>query len=577
MSYVVAYTWICIYDSYEGKSIPLRGSLMNSKKLYVAAWIMVLSILFVLSGCDALFGATDDEDDVANAAPVANAGSDQELEQGPAVTLDGTGSTGPDGDALTYEWQFTVVPDTSSLGNDDITDADMSTASFVPDVVGVYTIRLTVRDGDRTDTDLVSVTVLESDMSEYMGADSSGNLVILNDSGSVLMLYQGSTPLRYIPDDASDFLVNIPTSSSSTLDLRIYRFSDVESNLASPSSDDIFKRWNVALADSTALSDRSTWYVGSDDSETTSGTLDFSYLAGSSSDISADVYLNSRTGAKILSLAPGVSGRSVGVDYGNYTVLYRYWRSDPSSSSGMEILGWIDEEEVGDTTAPIYAILNSSRELRRFDVPAWNDEGVVENKYATVSIYNDMDIPYKIWIGGDRLIEDVMYTDEPVENRSTIAAGDSADYTLEEGSYILTFKSIDGSETLAEQEIELTASGEVTVRVNDRDDVTVSSAGGVAVDVDSSVPDSISLSIDGPTEAVAAGSSFTVTVSASDADETLPDGATFQWYFNGSAIDGATDASVEVAAPTSAGDHTLSVMVQVGSGLSSERLTVTVD
>jgi PKD repeat protein len=445
---------------------------MSSKKSLTTVLVMVLIIVMTLSGCDDLFGASDD-DNGGNSAPVANAGPDQEVEQGVSVTLDGTESTDADGDALTYEWAFTVVPDESALEIADITDADTSIATFRPDVPGTYTVRLTVSDGAGSDTDLVDITVAEVDMSQYMGADDSGNLVILNDSGSVLMLYRGSTPLRYIPDDASDFLLNLSTGSSDTLDLRVYKYPDVEDDLENPDSENIFKRWNVALADSTALADRSTWYVGSDDSETTAGTLEFSYLAGSSGDTSADVYLNSRTGAKILSLSPGVTGRTVGVDYGNYTVLYRYWRSDPSSASGAEEVGWIEEEQVGDETAPIYAILNSSRELRRFDVPGWNNNGIAENTYATVTIYNDMAIPYKIWIGGNLLIEDVMYTDEPVENRSTIAAGDSAEYTLEEGTYNLVFKDLTGSETLAEETVELEASATGEIRVNARNDVSV--------------------------------------------------------------------------------------------------------
>jgi hypothetical protein len=130
---------------------------MSSKKSLTTVLVMVLIIVMTLSGCDDLFGASDD-DNGGNSAPVANAGPDQEVEQGVSVTLDGTESTDADGDALTYEWAFTVVPDGSTVESEDITDSDTASATFVPDVAGIYTVRLTISDGDRSDSDLVSVT-----------------------------------------------------------------------------------------------------------------------------------------------------------------------------------------------------------------------------------------------------------------------------------------------------------------------------------------------------------------------------------------------------------------------------------
>lgn len=79
-----------------------------------------------------------------NRPPVADAGIDQQATVGQRVALDGTGSSDPDGDALSYRWQILERPATSVAMVESSTSAR---AWFTPDVNGVYRVELVVEDG----------------------------------------------------------------------------------------------------------------------------------------------------------------------------------------------------------------------------------------------------------------------------------------------------------------------------------------------------------------------------------------------------------------------------------------------
>jgi hypothetical protein len=62
---------------------------------------------------------------------------------GQAVSLDGTASSDPDGDTISYQWTVTNKPVGSAAS---LTNATSATASITPDVSGTYELTLTVSD-----------------------------------------------------------------------------------------------------------------------------------------------------------------------------------------------------------------------------------------------------------------------------------------------------------------------------------------------------------------------------------------------------------------------------------------------
>jgi len=109
------------------------------------------------------FGGTPPPIDT-NTAPVADAGADQTLDatgQTTYVTLDGSGSSDADGDALSYSWTL----------NGSVLSTDASFSTNLAD--GSYTFTLTVSDGEESDSDEVSVTVVNTIPVADAGADQT--------------------------------------------------------------------------------------------------------------------------------------------------------------------------------------------------------------------------------------------------------------------------------------------------------------------------------------------------------------------------------------------------------------------
>jgi hypothetical protein len=127
-----------------------------------------------------------------NAPPNADAGSDQIVETGLLVTVDGSASNDPDNgpQPLSFGWYFVSVPTGSLLADTDIVDSDTVVASFTPDADGDFVLLLVVTDGNADDTDEITITAGEPNVppAADAGPDQAvallGATVLLDGSGS---------------------------------------------------------------------------------------------------------------------------------------------------------------------------------------------------------------------------------------------------------------------------------------------------------------------------------------------------------------------------------------------------------
>lgn len=101
-----------------------------------------------------------------NRPPIADAGPDQTVFVGDLVQLDGSRSSDPDGDPLSFRWTMLERPEGSTA---EIQEPTSPIATLVPDLPGVYLIELKVEDGrGGVATDTVTITAEERPVGELV-------------------------------------------------------------------------------------------------------------------------------------------------------------------------------------------------------------------------------------------------------------------------------------------------------------------------------------------------------------------------------------------------------------------------
>ncbi|MEL6557530.1 MAG: PKD domain-containing protein [Bacteroidota bacterium] len=111
-------------------------------------------LIFCVAAITFSIACTDDPIEEFNLPPAAIIIAEDMAGLNEEVTLNGTSSTDPEGETLTFAWAFISVPTGSAAS---ISNANQATASFTTDLEGSYIVSLTVSDGTDTATDQVTV------------------------------------------------------------------------------------------------------------------------------------------------------------------------------------------------------------------------------------------------------------------------------------------------------------------------------------------------------------------------------------------------------------------------------------
>ncbi|MBB6647437.1 PKD domain-containing protein [Halobellus ruber] len=157
-----------------GPNVTLQGATTATPGFTAPDTDTPVTLAFELTVADGNGGSDTDTVSVtvrpANQPPTADAGPDRTTVGGRSVRLNASGSSDPDGDALSFSWTQTAGPNVTLQG------ATTATPGFgAPSVSSERTLRfeVTVSDGDASDTDTVNVTIQPADQPPTAAAGSN--------------------------------------------------------------------------------------------------------------------------------------------------------------------------------------------------------------------------------------------------------------------------------------------------------------------------------------------------------------------------------------------------------------------
>jgi len=207
----ITYKWALITK--PTGSTAVLSSATTSKPTFKAdvSGTFVASLIVNDGKVDSAAAATTVSVSSANAEPIANAGNNQNVTVGTAVTLDGTNSSDANRDPLTYRWVLMSKPTGSAAV---LTNPTSAKPMFVADLVGTYVSTLIVNDG-RIDSTTVATTVTATVVNAVPVANAGTNQSVV--LGAVTLDGSASSDAN---GDALTYkwvMLNKPTNSNAAL------------------------------------------------------------------------------------------------------------------------------------------------------------------------------------------------------------------------------------------------------------------------------------------------------------------------------------------------------------------------
>ncbi|MGZ4947070.1 MAG: PKD domain-containing protein [Halobacteriota archaeon] len=124
--------------------------------------ILIVVAAILAAGCATNTSQNNTGSNTAQQLPIANAGADQKVKAGSAVSLNGSGSNAPRGGTLTYDWSLSSAPKNSTAH---LVNQSSNHAAFTPDMAGTYIVSLVVTDstGAKSVPDTTNITAISGE------------------------------------------------------------------------------------------------------------------------------------------------------------------------------------------------------------------------------------------------------------------------------------------------------------------------------------------------------------------------------------------------------------------------------